>query len=125
VERLGKNLLEAVALDRIVRNFRGRDRLPRKEPAAVHDCEVPFSPISAIARAAYGTVLPVNETAIAALAAVDLPAASAVLLTLDPSDPYSAFVLHSSSIGGCMRSARNRWALRASGAAERAGKSAN
>src|ERR1700680_3255791 len=32
-ERLGENLLEAVALDRIVGNFRWRDRLPRKEPA--------------------------------------------------------------------------------------------
>jgi hypothetical protein len=53
---------------------------------------------------AYGTVLPVNGTAIAALAAVALPAASAVLLTLDLSNPYSAFVLHSSSMfGACAR----------------------
>ena len=61
----------------------------------------------------------------AALATVALPPPNAILLTPDPSNPYSAFVLHSSSMIGCMRSARNRWALRVSGAAESAGKSAN
>jgi hypothetical protein len=66
-----------------------------------------------------------NGTAIAALAVVALWAASAVLLTLDPSHPYSAFVLHSFSMIGSMRSARNRWALRASGATESAAKYAN
>jgi hypothetical protein len=38
----------------------------------------------------YATVLPVNGTAIAALATIGLPAAGAVLLTLDLSNPYSS-----------------------------------
>jgi hypothetical protein len=40
--------------------------------------------------AGYGTILPVNGTAIAALATIDLPAAGAILLTLDLSNPYSS-----------------------------------
>jgi hypothetical protein len=46
---------------------------------------------------AYGMVSPNNGTAIAALAVVALWAASAVLLTLDPSHPYSALFCISSA----------------------------
>jgi hypothetical protein len=38
----------------------------------------------------YATVLPVNGTAIAALATIGLPAAGTVLLTLDLTNPYSS-----------------------------------
>src|SRR6478609_969749 len=41
-ERLSEDLFERVALYRIVGNFRWRDRLSRKKPAAVHGCEASF-----------------------------------------------------------------------------------
>ncbi len=67
-ERFSEDLVKGVALNRIVGNFRYRDRLPRKKPAAVHVYKAFFVALGAIART--------------------------ILLTLEPSNPYSAFVLH-------------------------------
>ena len=67
-ERLSEDLVKGVALNRIVGNFRYRDRLPRQKPAAVHVYKAFFVALGAIA--------------------------GAMLLTPEPSTPYSAFVLH-------------------------------
>ena len=128
-ERLGEDLLERVAPYRIVGNFRWRDRLPRKKPAAVHGCEALSCRWRRSSRAsvvrAYGTVLPVNGTAIAALAP-SLAAASAILLILDLSNPIFGICFHPTSMIGMLAlGSQPLGAFRASGAAESAGKSAN
>src|ERR1700733_1046881 len=71
-ERLGEDLIERVAQYLIVGNLVWRDRLPRKEPAAVHGCKafVADSGLEPVLGCfcAYGTVSTVGGMAIVKIA---------------------------------------------------------